>query len=193
MTESLPTQERSHTLHWQDPMIGAQAAKTMANGEIPPAPIAVLMNMQPIEVEHGRVVFSANPAEYHYNPIGTVRGGFAATVLDSALGCAVHSALPAGTGYSTAYNPIGTVHGGFAATVLDSALGCAVHSALPAGTGYSTAELHVNYIRPITAKTGELRCEGKVIHAGSRVATAEARLTDSNGKLYAHATTTCIY
>jgi len=156
MTESLPTQERSHTLHWQDPMIGAQAAKTMANGEIPPAPIAVLMNMQPIAVEHGRVVFSANPAEYHYNPIGTV-------------------------------------HGGFAATVLDSALGCAVHSALPAGTGYSTAELHVNYIRPITAKTGELRCEGKVIHAGSRVATAEARLTDSNGKLYAHATTTCIY
>jgi uncharacterized protein (TIGR00369 family) len=164
MTEPILTQERTHTLYWQDPMLGAQAAKTMsgldylqamARGEIPAAPIAVLMNMQPIEAEHGRVVFSTNPAEYHYNPIGTV-------------------------------------HGGFAATVLDSALGCAVHSTLPAGTGYSTAELHVNYIRPITAKTGELRCEGKVIHAGSRIATAEARLTDANGKLYAHATTTCI-
>jgi uncharacterized protein (TIGR00369 family) len=145
-------------------MIGAQAAPQMSGmdylqaalrGEFPIAPMAQLMNMRLTEVEEGRAVFTAEPGEYHYNPIGSV-------------------------------------HGGFAATLLDSAMGCAVHSTLPAGAGYTTVELHINLLRPITTQTGIVRCEGKVIHAGRRIATAEARLTDETGKIYAHGTTTCV-
>ena len=90
------------------------------------------------------------------------------------------------------YNPLGTVHGGYAATLLDSAMGCAVHTLLPAGTSYVTVELKVNYVRPMTADTGRVRAEGTVIHAGRTVATAEGRLMDADGRLYAHATTTCL-
>lgn len=84
------------------------------------------------------------------------------------------------------------VHGGIAATLLDTALGCAVHTMLPVGVGYTTLELHVNYVRPITVQTGVIRAEGEVIHMGRSVATAQARIVDAAGKLYAHATTTCI-
>jgi uncharacterized protein (TIGR00369 family) len=155
---------RSRTITWEDPMALAQAGKTMSGiqymraiqtGELPPPPIAELIGMQVAEVDEGRVVFTAEPAEYHYNPLGTV-------------------------------------HGGVTATLLDSALGCTVQSLLPAGTGYTTLELKVNYLRPITSKTGTVYCEGKIIHLGGRIATAEARVTDASGKLYAHATTTCI-
>ena len=90
------------------------------------------------------------------------------------------------------YNPIGVVHGGLAMTLLDSTMGCCVQSAMPAGTGYTTLEAKTNLVRPITAATGKLRAIGKLIHAGKRVATAEGRLEDAAGKLYAHATTTCI-
>jgi uncharacterized protein (TIGR00369 family) len=107
------------------------------------------------EVSEGRVVFAIEPAEYHYNPLGTV-------------------------------------HGGVTAILLDSALGCAIQSMLPAETGYTTIELKVNYLRPLTVKTGTVYCEGKIIHVGGRIATAEGRLTDETGKLYAHGTTTCI-
>ena len=105
------------------------------------------------EIEEGRVVFECVPTEYHYNPIGTV-------------------------------------HSGLACTLLDSAMGCAVHTTLPAGVGYTTVELKVNFLRTINAKTGRLVCEGSTIHVGGRIATAEARLHDENGKLYGHATTT---
>ncbi|MBC8099146.1 MAG: PaaI family thioesterase, partial [Armatimonadetes bacterium] len=161
MTEN--TSLRTQTFTWEDPMIGAQAARTLTGleymtklmrGELPAAPIAILMNMLAAEVEFGRIIFSAQPAEYHYNPLGIV-------------------------------------HGGFAATLLDSALGCAVHSTLPMGVGFSTLALQVNYVRAITSATGIVYCEGKVIHGGRRIATAEARLTDGDGKLYAHGTTTC--
>jgi uncharacterized protein (TIGR00369 family) len=91
-----------------------------------------------------------------------------------------------------AYNPIGVVHGGVAATLLDSAMGCAVHSTLPAGARYTTLEIKVNYIRPMSAETGEVRCEANIIHVGARTATAEGKIVDQQGKLYAHATTTCI-
>jgi uncharacterized protein (TIGR00369 family) len=84
------------------------------------------------------------------------------------------------------------VHGGLACTLLDSAMGCAVHSALPAGTGYTTLELKTNLLRPLTRQTGRLRCEGQVVHVGGRIATAEGRLVDAQGTLYAHATTTCM-
>ena len=155
---------RTRTITWEDPMITAEKGRTMSglealravqSGELPAPPIAVLMGMSLAEVEEGRVVFTVLPAEYHYNPIGVV-------------------------------------HGGLAATVLDSALGCAVHSTLSAGTGYTTLEIKVNYVRAITQATGELRCEAKIIHQGGRIATAEARVTDAAGKLYAHGTTTCI-
>lgn len=89
-------------------------------------------------------------------------------------------------------NPLGTVHGGFAATVLDSALGVAVHTTLEAGWGFTTAELKINYTRAILPKSGRYRAEGKVIHRGRRMATAEARLVGvEDGKLYAHGSTTC--
>jgi len=90
------------------------------------------------------------------------------------------------------YNPIGVVHGGIAMTLLDSAMGCAVQTQMAAGRAYTTLEAKTNLVRAITSETGPLRAIGKVVHAGKRVATAEARLEDPSGKLYAHATSTCI-
>ena len=90
------------------------------------------------------------------------------------------------------YNPIGVVHGGLAMTLLDSAMGCCVQTMMPEKTGYTTLEAKTNLVRAITSTTGKLRAIGKALHIGSRVATAEARLEDLSGKLYAHATTTCI-
>jgi len=90
------------------------------------------------------------------------------------------------------YNPIGVVHGGLAMTLLDSAMGCCVQTRVPAGSGYTTLEAKTNLVRAITDKTGRLRAIGKVVHIGSRIATAEGRLEDASGKLYAHASTTCI-
>ncbi|MFI0759898.1 PaaI family thioesterase [Streptomyces anulatus] len=89
-------------------------------------------------------------------------------------------------------NPLGTVHGGIAATLLDSVMGCAVHTTLPAGAGYTTLELKVNYIRTARTDGQKLTAEGTVIHAGRRVATAEGKVLDEQGKLIAHATTTCM-
>ena len=101
---------RSRALEWSDPVATAAAGSEMAGidymralivGELPPPPIAIVMNMAPIELEEGRVVFAGEPGEEHYNPIGVVHGGYAATILDSALGCAVHTTLPAGVGYTS--------------------------------------------------------------------------------------------
>ena len=156
--------QRIRTVSWNDPMVGAAAARNMTGldylraietGEIPPPPIAKLLGFSLKQVDSGHAVFELEPAEYHYNPIGMV-------------------------------------HGGVASTVLDSAMGCAVHSTLPAGTGYSTVELKTNFIRPLSTQTGTLRCEASVIYTGGRIATAEGKLVDKDGKLYAHATTTCI-
>ena len=90
------------------------------------------------------------------------------------------------------YNPIGSVHGGYAAILLDSAMGLAVHSMLPAGSGYTTLEFKISFIRGMSKDTGPVRTEGKVLNVGRRAATAEARITDSSGRLLAHATTTCL-
>jgi uncharacterized protein (TIGR00369 family) len=156
--------ERTRTFSWEDPLISAQVAPTMSGleflqamqcGELPAPPIMQLLNFGFQEAEAGRVVFHVEPAEYHYNPIGMV-------------------------------------HGGLAATLCDTAMGCAIHSSLPAGAGYTTLELKINFVRPLTAATGLVLCEGKLINVGGRVATAEARMTDRAGKLYAHATTTCL-
>jgi uncharacterized protein (TIGR00369 family) len=91
-----------------------------------------------------------------------------------------------------AYNPIGTVHGGYAATLLDSACGCAVHSKLAAGQGYTTLELKVAYHKAMTRETGLVRAEGRVLSFGRRAAFAEAKLTDSAGRLLASATSTLL-
>ncbi len=102
--------ERRRIITWEDPTDSVQKGKTMsgieylramASGELPPPPIAKLIGMEIVEVDEGRVVFAAEPAEYQYNPLGTVHGGIAATLLDSAMGCAVQSMLSAGTGYTT--------------------------------------------------------------------------------------------
>jgi uncharacterized protein (TIGR00369 family) len=90
------------------------------------------------------------------------------------------------------YNPIGSVHGGVIATLCDSACGCAVHSMLPAGAYYTSLDLSVKFLRPVSASTGLLVCEGTVLHLGSRSALAQARLTGPDGKLYAQATSSCM-
>ena len=107
---SSPETSRSRTLVWQDPVATAAAGATMTGmeymtavvtGQVPPPPIAVTMRLRPVELEEGRVVFEGEPGEEHYNPIGVVHGGYAATLLDSALGCAVHTTLPAGVAYTS--------------------------------------------------------------------------------------------
>jgi uncharacterized protein (TIGR00369 family) len=90
------------------------------------------------------------------------------------------------------YNPIGTVHAGLAATLLDSAMGCAVFSTMAKGETWTTLELKLNLVRPLTRDTGLVRAEGRLIHRGRSVATADGMLKDAAGKLYAHATTTCM-
>lgn len=90
------------------------------------------------------------------------------------------------------YNPIGVVHGGLAMTLLDSAMGCSVQTEMPAGGGYTTLEAKTNLVRAITAQTGKLRAIGRLVHLGRQMATAEGRLEDASGRLYAHATTTCL-
>lgn len=129
--------------------------KAMIAGELPQPPMCKLLGFRLIEVDQGRAVFEGTPGFQHYNPIGVV-------------------------------------HGGLAATMLDSALGCAVHSTLPAGDGYTTLELKVNLVRAITKETGPLRAEGRIVHRGRTVATADADLKDAEGKLYAHGSTTCM-
>ncbi|HEY4059098.1 MAG TPA: PaaI family thioesterase, partial [Kofleriaceae bacterium] len=90
------------------------------------------------------------------------------------------------------YNPMGGVHGGVVATLLDSAMGCAVMTTLDEKTGYTTADMNVHLVRPITAATGAFAAEGTVVHRGRKMMTVEAKLLDGNGKLLAHATSTCI-
>lgn len=109
-------------------------------------------------------------------------------LVDVANGRAVFEGIP----QYEHYNPIGSVHGGFAATLLDSALGCAIFSTMRVGETWTTLELTLNLVRPLTEATGPVRAEGRVIHRGRAVATSEGDLKDRTGKLYAHATTTCM-
>ncbi|GAC1445895.1 MAG: hotdog fold thioesterase [Pyrinomonadaceae bacterium] len=103
-------QNRVRTIEWQDPLLGVHAARelsgieylrAMMRGEVPPPPIALVLGITVESIEEGSVVFAVEPAEYHYNPIGTVHAGLACTICDSAMGCAVHSTLPAGVGWTT--------------------------------------------------------------------------------------------
>jgi uncharacterized protein (TIGR00369 family) len=102
--------QRSQTFSWVSPrevlrqaskLSGLEVMQAVASGELPPPPIAVLMQFAPVEVSDGKVVFECTPSEAHYNPIGTVHGGLACTFLDTLVGCAAHTTLPAGVGYTS--------------------------------------------------------------------------------------------
>jgi uncharacterized protein (TIGR00369 family) len=134
---------------------GLEVMQAMLRGELPYPPIAKTLDFQLLEVGEGRALFQGTPGPSHLNPMGTI-------------------------------------HGGWYATLLDSALGCAINTMLPAGRAYTTAELSVNLVRAIGAKAPRVRAEGKVIHCGRQLATAEARLYGPDGTLYAHGTTTCL-
>jgi uncharacterized protein (TIGR00369 family) len=134
---------------------GLDYMRGVMRGDYPSAPIAATMGFSLVDVDKGRAVFEGTPARF-------------------------------------VYNPIGVVHGGWFATLLDSAMGCAVHSTLAAGKGYTTIDLSVSMVRGLDEHSGLVRAEGKVLHVGSRVVTAEGRVTGADGTLYAHGTTTCI-
>lgn len=136
-------------------MSGLDVIRAIQDGSLPSAAISKSLQLDIVEVEKGRVVFAGQPSEEFYNPLGTV-------------------------------------HGGWPSTLLDSCMGCAIHTTLAAPANYTTLELKVNFIRPIFAETGIVRAEGTVVHSGRRTATAEGRLVDEAGKLYAHGSTTCI-
>ena len=328
---------RQRTVRWDRPaapdpsLSGLDTLRAMAAGERPVPSAAVLIGIgydggvQGGAIEPGRVRMTLTPAEYHYNPIGTVHGGVIATLLDTVLACSVLSTLPPGRGCTTVEikvnylhalteasgavvgegtcvqsgrqvgvaegritdakgrvfatasttmllfdiapgvapneggtlerevtwedpragaaagrtmagidylhaikaatvprapigallgfefgaieagrvvmtlqpgehmnNPGGTMHGGMMATLLDSVMGCAVHSTLPLGRAYTTLEIKVNYIRAVTAASGLITAEGRLVHAGRQVALADATATDANGRVVATATTTCL-
>lgn len=134
---------------------GIELMRALLAGELPRPPISATLDFLLLEVEPGRALFQGRPGLAHLNPLGSV-------------------------------------HGGWFATVLDSALGCCVHAALPAGKSYTTLELKVNMIRALSPQVGLVRAEGRVIHLGGQTATADARLVGPDGKLYAHASTTCL-
>jgi uncharacterized protein (TIGR00369 family) len=133
---------------------GLELLKLMISGKLPPPPMAKSFNFILSEAEAGRVVFRGFPTMEFYNPLGTI-------------------------------------HGGWPAAILDSSLGCCVHSMLPAAMAYTTVEFKVNLVRPLFADSGEVVCEGKVIHVGRTIATSEASLKTLDGKLIAHGTETC--
>jgi uncharacterized protein (TIGR00369 family) len=136
-------------------LTGLQQMQAMLDGKLPYPHIADTLDFSLVEIGEGHAIFQGQPQLKHYNPLGTV-------------------------------------HGGWYATLLDSAVGCAVHTAMPAGRAYTTAELSVNIVRAASHKSGPLRAIGTVVHAGRQLATAEGRIVGPDGKLYAHATTTCL-
>jgi uncharacterized protein (TIGR00369 family) len=134
---------------------GLELMQAMLRGELPWPPIARTLDFQLMEVGEGRAVFQGTPGPNHFNPMGGI-------------------------------------HGGWYATLLDSALGCAVHTMMPSGRGYTTAELGVNLVKAIGPRVQRVRAEGRVLHCGRQLATAEAKLFGPDGTLYAHGTTTCL-
>jgi uncharacterized protein (TIGR00369 family) len=133
---------------------GLELLQRVVDGIYPTPPIGGQLSFAITEVSPGRAVFRGVPNERHLNPLGSV-------------------------------------HGGWAATILDSALACAVQTLLEIGEAYTTAEFKVNLIRPISPQTGEVVCEGRVVHRGRTLAVSEASLKDGNGKLLAFGTETC--
>ena len=133
---------------------GLATLQAMLRGELPYPAIAQTLDFALVEVDAGRALFQGRPLPRHLNPMGGI-------------------------------------HGGWFATLLDSCVGCAVHSALPAGKTYTTVELKVNMVRALTDKVPLVRAEGRIIHLGRSMGTADGRLVGHDGTLYAHASTTC--
>lgn len=136
-------------------MTGLEQMLAMLDGKLPPPPIAHTLDFTLLRAAKGEVIFQGTPKFRHYNPMGTV-------------------------------------HGGWYATLLDSALGCAVHTTLDPGRGYTTLELKINLVRALNERVPVVRAIGRVRHVGRQMATAEADLVGHDGKLYAHASTTCL-
>lgn len=136
-------------------MTGLDVMRAVALGDLPPPGIAVTLGMMPVEIEDGLCTFELSPDERMTNPLGTI-------------------------------------HGGIAATILDSCMGCAVHTTLPPGVGYTTSQLNVHYLRAMMPGMGTVRATGTVLHRGRKQSTAEGKLYSADGKLIAHATTTCL-
>jgi uncharacterized protein (TIGR00369 family) len=134
---------------------GLQILQGMIDGTLPMPPMAQVIDMRPTLAEHGRVVFTSSP-----------KADF--------------------------LNPMGTIHAGYALTLMDTVLACAVHSTLAVGQSYTTLEVKANFVRAILPDSGLLTVEGKILSTGRRIGTSEAKITDSKGRLLAHATTTCI-
>lgn len=163
-TETAQAAPREAIVRWQDPqkglgqlpsMNGIDYMRAMKNGTLPPAPMAAHLNMELDSVDEGTVTFQCHPDESHSNPIGAI-------------------------------------HGGLVCTLLDSALGCAAHTTLPAGTGYTSIEIKTNYLRPVSATSGPLRCTGWVTKPGRRVTFAEGEVTDNQGRTVATASGTLL-
>jgi uncharacterized protein (TIGR00369 family) len=121
-------------------------------------------------------------------PLNMIAQTLGYDVTEAVSGRVVVTAEPNGTHL----NPAGTVHGGLAATLLDSCMGLAIQSTLEKGFGQTTVEFKVSLVRPITPETGVIKAEGMVLSRGRRVGTAEGRVTDGEGRLLAHGTTTCL-
>jgi uncharacterized protein (TIGR00369 family) len=136
-------------------MNGLEQMLAMLDGKLPPPPIAQTLDFTLLRASKGEVIFQGTPKFRHYNPMGTV-------------------------------------HGGWYATLLDSALGCAVHTTMDVGRAYTTLELKINLVRALNDKVPVVRAIGRVRHVGRQMATAEADLIGHDGKLYAHASTTCL-
>ena len=134
---------------------GLTLMQRIADGALPGPAMAETLNFWMGSIEKGRVVFHGEP-----------KPGF--------------------------FNPLGTIHGGWAATLLDSCMGCAVHTTLGKGIGYTTIEIKTNFVRALTLNSGAVEAEGKVTHAGRRIALAEGRITDMQGRLVATGTTSCL-
>ena len=154
---------RTRVVSWGDPGIAGRVAAEMSgidflhairHGDVPAPPMAELLGIEPVSAQPGKVVFAMTPGEHLYNPLGVV-------------------------------------HGGAIASLLDTALGCAVLSILEKGRAYTTVELHVNFVAPVKIATGRVVCDAEILHAGGRVATAEAKVRDAHGRLHAHGSTTC--
>ena len=134
---------------------GLEFLKRIVAGEIPGVPIGDTLGFRLVEVENGRVVLLGNPDR-------------------------------------RSYNLIGSVHGGWAASILDSALALATLSTLAPEQGFTTVDIRINYLRPLTVETGEVRAEGRVIQGGRKLAYCEAKLTDAAGKVICHGTGSCL-
>jgi uncharacterized protein (TIGR00369 family) len=158
-------------------MIGKAGERKVEYGVIPPEVMASMSGL-----EYVRAIFARQLPE---PPIMQTVEPFDCTVEPGIV--VIHS-VPA----LRHYNPIGSVHGGYSAILMDSAMGLSVQSTLPAGTGYATLEFKISFVRGMTETTGMIRTEGRVLNAGRRIATAEARITDTKKRLIAHATTTCL-